>query len=153
MRRGQLKLVAVVGLVVVALSGFSPAKRGGSDGGDGGGCGKDSSSSSDSSGSSSSSGGTSGGTSGGSQSRPTGNITDCLGVSSTDAATVQVKAPVARSGNYTVEVSFLNDTGDVVTTGQQQVQLGSGESRSIKVRVRDSTYADQVTECRLDTIR
>ncbi|MBU7598421.1 hypothetical protein JGS22_012545 [Streptomyces sp. P38-E01] len=156
MRRSQLKLAAVVGLVVLVLSGFTPAKRsgGGGDGGDGGGCGKDGGSSNSSSGTDGGSSSTSvgGGTGGGSRSRPTTNITECIGQSG-NAATVRITAPSGFSRSYTLKVTFLNATGDVVTSGQQQVSLEGSETKSVKVPARDTTMLDQVTECRLDPVR
>ncbi|MCK1796736.1 hypothetical protein MTQ01_12055 [Streptomyces sp. XM4193] len=157
MRRSQLKLAAVVGLVVLVLSGFTPAKRsgGGGDGGDGGGCGKDGGSSNSSSTSSGTDGGSSttsvGGT-GGSKPRPTTSITECIGQSG-NAATVRITAPSGFSRSYTLKVTFLNSTGDVVTSGEQYVSLEGSETRSVKVPARDTTMLDQVTECRLDPVR
>lgn len=157
MRRSQLKLAAVVGLVVLVLSGFAPTKRGGGDGGDGGGCGKDGGSSSSSDGGSSSGtdgGSTTGGTTGGSgtNARPTTNITECIGQNG-NSATVQITAPSGISRSYTLKVSFLGETGDLITNGEQRISIGGGETRTVKVLARDSSLLDQVTECRLEPVR
>lgn len=159
MRRSQLKLAAVVGLTVLALSGFAPTKRSGGNGGDGGGCGKDGGSSSSSDGGSSSSSGTDGGgttssgaTSGGTSSRPTTNITECVGTAG-NAATVRVTAPNGMSRTYTLKVTFLNATGDVVTSGEGQISIGGSETKTVKVFARDTTLLDEVTECRLEPVR
>ena len=156
MRRSQLKLAAVVGLVVLVLSGFAPTKRGGGDGGDGGGCGKDGGSSSSSNGGSSGTDGGSttstGGTTGGANSRPTTSITECVGQSG-NSATVRVTAPSGLSRTYTLRVSFLDETGDLITNGEQKISIGGGETRTVTVTARDSTLLDQVTECRLEPVR
>lgn len=163
MRRSQLKLAAVVGLVVLVLSGFAPTKRGGGDGGDGGGCGKDGGSSSSSNGGSGTDDGSTsgtdgssttstGGTTGGGNARPRTSITECVGQSG-NSATVRVTAPSGLSRTYTLRVSFLDETGDLITNGEQKISIGGGETRTVTVTARDSTLLDQVTECRLEPVR
>ncbi|MBB1246741.1 hypothetical protein GL263_24780 [Streptomyces durbertensis] len=144
--RSQLKLAAVVGVVILALSGFTPAKRGGTDGGDGGGCGRDSSSGT-------SGGSSSGGTTGGSadKPKPTANIVRCAGVAD-PTADVQVSAPSSRSGSWTVTVRFMDDSGIVVSTGSERVSLEAGQSRNITVRMTDPARLDEVANCGLEPV-
>lgn len=160
MRSRHLRLLAVVGLVVLALSGFTTNKSsGGSSGGGkssssssksksgGGGCGKDSKSSSYSG--SSSTGGTTGGAS---KPRPTTQVIECVGMKE-ESATVRVTAPPGLSRTYTLRMDFLDDTGYPVTDGKSTVTLEGSEVKNVKIPLRDRSVVNQVVDCRLEPVR
>ncbi|MTE19524.1 hypothetical protein F0L17_10375 [Streptomyces sp. TRM43335] len=158
--RRHLKLVAVVTVVTLALSGFSQARssggsgksRGGGSSSGGGGCGKDTSSgrSSQSRSYVDTDGGSSSGTSGSSSRdrEPRVEIVDCL---ATDGKTVVEM--VSRGGTewYTVHVSFLDD-GGAIGTGSERVRLGAGETRRVEIDPNDPGIASRVDDCEITRV-
>ncbi|PJE97666.1 hypothetical protein CUT44_11030 [Streptomyces carminius] len=165
--RRHLRLIAVVTVVVLALSGFSQARSsggkgggsrsGGGGGGGGGGCGKDSSSSSSSSryrggdsdndGGSSSSGGS--GSSSSSSRKPDARIVSCLGK---DGKTVVELKSRGRTETFVVYVDFRDETGSLVGSARAQTRLKAGQTKRVEMRPEDSAAADRAKECDLRSV-
>ncbi|MDK1472586.1 hypothetical protein QNO07_03940 [Streptomyces sp. 549] len=168
----QVKLLAAVTAVLLALTGFSHTGTSGKGGGgksrssgssSGGGCGKKSTSGSSNSGNTYKSngrnntyrGGTSGGTSGGSGSdsssrRPTGSVKQCV-TTTRAVATVRVD-PRTRNGSHRVHVDFLDRNGVLVDSGSTVVLLQSGKPVDVDVPMDLPEKAGDVTNCRVQSI-
>lgn len=159
----HLKLIAVVAVVVLALSGFSQARggkggggsRGGSSGG--GGCGKDKSSrSSYNSGYRYTTSGSSSGSSGSSSSsapperKPDARIITCA---DRKKGTVVELTGTNRSGTYTVQVGFLDEDGLSVDTGSERVRLKAHETKRVEVKQNNPDTASQVEDCFVGQVR
>ncbi|WP_051717731.1 hypothetical protein [Streptomyces megasporus] len=157
----HLKLIAVVTVVVMALSGFNLARSGGGKGGGsrsgggsgGGGCGKDKSSSSRYNGGyryNSTTGG-SGSSGSGSSSRsrePDARIVSCA---ATGGKTVVELVSRGRTETFTVHVDFLDDSGEVVDTGSRRVSLKSGATKRVELEP-DRVPVHRVDACRIDDV-
>jgi hypothetical protein len=151
----HLRLIAVVTVVTLALSGFSQARSGGGKGGGGrgsssksggGGCGKDSSSSRSSySGYRST---TAGSGSSGSSSRedePDAEIISCAGP--TKGTVVELSD--GDAGTYTVRVALVDDFGDVIDTSSQRVSVRRNQTKRVEVKPRDPRMVDAADDCRV----
>lgn len=179
----HLKLIAAVAVVLVALSGFSPARSSGGKGGGsrssskGGGCSSSSSSSHSSSSSydddndsSYTSGSTSGGrrynstTGSGSRynnsnnsrrdSEPSSTVTQCAAGSGTSAkAVVSVRNPNRGSETYEVKVEFADASGLYVDSGTAEVTVGSRQEKPVDVRMSHPDRIAEVASCKVVHVR
>ncbi|MBO8192964.1 hypothetical protein ITI46_14990 [Streptomyces oryzae] len=174
----HLKLLAAVTIVLVALSGFSPARSSGGRGGGvskshssgghgGGGCSSKKSSSHSSSHSNydsddsytSSSGSTSGGSSR-SQARGSGTIAECaaakgkkLQVKEVPGATVRVRNSGGRTGTFTVTVTYRDVNGEIVDTGSAIATVRAGRTRTIEVPMERPEYVRKVKQCEVTSVQ
>jgi len=163
----HLKLIAVVAVVVLALSGFSQARGGkgggGSKGGGrsssgGGGCGKDKSSrSSYNSGYRyTTSGGSSSGSSGSSSSsapperKPNARIITCA---DRKKGTVVELTGTNQSDTYTVRVSFLDENGLSIDIGTERVHLKAYETKRVEVKQNNPRTAPPVEDCFVNQVQ
>lgn len=174
----HLRLIAAVAVVLVALSGFSPNRKGGSRShSKGGGCSSSTSSSHNSSGSSYDSGssdrydsddddysgsrrynsttGTNGSRNGTARNTtPTGTVTRCAAASGSEAkAVVEVRNPKSYGKTYRVTVAFLDATGTAVDTGTAEVEVGSRDTEPVDVRMSQPRRVDEVAECRFQSVQ
>ncbi|MGI5353106.1 hypothetical protein ACQEU8_33735 [Streptomyces sp. CA-250714] len=172
-RMRHLKLLAAVAIVLVALSGFSPARSssggGGksrSSGGDGGGgCSSEKSNSHSSSryDNDSTSGSTSSTTTGGSgrsQASGSGTVTECAAAKgkklrgkNEPGATVRVRNSGGRTGTFTVDVTFRDADGAVVDTGSAIATVRAGRSSSVEVPMERPEVVRKVTQCEVTSVR
>jgi len=178
----HLKLIAAVAVVLVAISGFSPAKSGGKGGSrssskGGGGCSSSSSSSHNSSSSSydgkdsydsdygdgyksdsrryNNTTGSSGSrnSSSSSDSSPTGTVTQCAADSGTDAkAVVSVNNPNGSRRTYSVKVEFSDTAGTFVDYGTARVNVGANERKPVDVRMDNPARIDEVSDCEVVSV-
>lgn len=176
----HLKLIAAVAVVLVAISGFSPAKSGGKGGRSssskgGGGCSSSSSSSHNSSsydGKDSYDSGYDDGyksdsrrynnttgsngsrnSSSGNDSSPTGTVTQCAADSGTDAkAVVSVNNPNGSRRTYTVKVEFSDTAGTFVDYGTARVKVGANERKPVDVRMDHPARIDEVSDCEVVSV-
>lgn len=173
----HFKLVAAVAVVLVTLSGFSPARSSG--GSSSGGSSSSGSSSSGSSGSGSSGSGSSvskssggGGCSSSSSrshnsygsgsghaqhdsrdSRATGTLLKCAADGAGEpAATVRVKNP-GETRTVDVEVDFLDGNGGFVDTGSTRVTVRRDGTKKVRVAMEQPKLLDEVEECRVLSVR
>jgi len=168
----QLKLIAAVAVVLVALSGFSPGRRGSSHHhSGGGGCSSSNSSShnssssyddDDDSGSSYDKGYNDGYRRGnrydttpnptrsstGGSSTPTGTIEECAAQGGgRPVAVVSVQNPNGGRKTYTVKVDFRDATGGVVDSGSATAGVSGNGTESVDVRMEHPDRVGQVDEC------
>jgi hypothetical protein len=173
----HLRLIAAVAVVLVAISGFSPARKGGGrSSSKGGGCSSSSSSSHNSGNSSYDSGtkddydsddrysggsrrydsttGTTGSRHGTARNRSaSGTVTQCAARSGSEAkAVVEVKNPKGYGTTYRVEVAFLDVSGTRVDSGTAEVEVGSRDTEPVDVRMEHPSRVDDVSECRLESV-
>lgn len=175
----HLKLIAAVAVVLVAISGFSPARKGGGRS-SGGGCSSSSSSSHSSSDSSYDSSSSSGGgsSSGGSSYRrdsgsyrsttgttgsnngdsrngtATGTVVRCAAQSGSEAkAVVRVRNPKSHGRTYRVKVEFVDQSGTFVDSGLADVRVGSRSSESVDVRMKHPERMDDVDRCLVESVK
>ncbi|MFP8960699.1 hypothetical protein ACLIYP_09055 [Streptomyces nanhaiensis] len=154
----HLKLIAVVTVVTLALSGFSQARSGGGKGGGGrgsssksggGGCGKDKSSSrSGYSGYRSTTAGSSSSGSSGSSSRKDEPDAEIISCAKGRKGTV-VELSDGDAGTYTVYVDLVDDFGDVIDTASQRVSVRRDQTKRVEVRPRDPVMVDAADDCRV----
>lgn len=178
----HLKLIAAVTVVLVALSGFSPAKSGGRSGGSskggssgkGGGCSSSSSSSHNRSSGSydndsgynsgyddgyrrgsryNNSTGKSGSSHSSSSSSPTGTIQRCAAEDGTEAkAVVRVRNPNGERRTYRVRVNFRDAADTLVDTGSAPVRVGAHGSGTVDVRMEHPDRLGEVAECQIVSV-
>ncbi|SCK07822.1 hypothetical protein [Streptomyces sp. WMMB 322] len=178
----HLRLIAAVAVVLVALSGFSPGRKGGGSrsGGKSGGCSSSSSSSHNGSGSGhdsvskdrygsgggsysgsrryNSTTGTTGTTSSGSgsaadRSPASGTVTQCAARSGSEAkAVVQVRNPKSYTKTYRVKVKFVDTSGLGVDYGEARVRVGSRDTQPVDVRMAHPKRIGDVSECLVESV-
>ncbi|WP_314174852.1 hypothetical protein [Streptomyces winkii] len=176
----HLKLVAVVAVVLAAISGFSPARKGGGhrSGGSGGGCSSSSSSSHNSSNDAGSDYGTGSkdgyGSDGGRRSSrryhsttgttgagngaarngaASGTVTRCAAQSGSEAkAVVEVRNPKSYSKTYRVKVKFLDGAGAQVDSGLAKVEVGGRDTEPVDVRMGHPERVGDVSECLVESV-
>jgi hypothetical protein len=175
----QLRLLAAVAVVLVAISGFSPARKGGGhrSSGKSGGCSSSTSSSHNSSGSSYDSGSKksgygSSGSGYGSGSRryhsttgttgpnhqsgsgsATGIVTQCAARSGGEAkAVVEVRNPKGYSKTYRVRAEFLDASGLRLDSGSAHVEVGSRTTGLVDVPMAHPKRIGDVSECRVTSV-
>ncbi|AXI73293.1 hypothetical protein ACIQIG_19050 [Streptomyces bacillaris] len=167
MMRRQIKLAAVLVVVVLALTGFSTASSGGKgskskgSSSSGGGCSNSKKSNSgyrhnDYSDDDSSSSGSSGSTYG----TPTPTASDAPVVrvircarpgkgkrKAVTASVVELRSNDTRSHRYEVDVTFLDARGNTVDTAETTTTLDAGDVRSLTVRMDSPRKVSQVSRC------
>ncbi|MDX3851781.1 hypothetical protein [Streptomyces sp. AK02-01A] len=174
MLRRRLKFAAVLVAVVLALTGFSSSRGGkgsgsGGSSGDGGGC----SNAEKNNGSYANSGhngsgydanddyGSSGGSSGGSyRDDPTPTATSgvraevitCVRPArgkrkAVTYAAVRLEAGSGAAGAYEVEVTFMDAAGVIADSGDTEVTLESGETRTVRVAMDSPAKVARVRAC------
>lgn len=174
----HLKLIAAVAVVLVALSGFSPGRKGGGShrsGSKSGGCSSSSTSSHNSSGSGydgvskdrSGSGGyhggsrhygsTTGTTGSGSgsanRSSASGTVTQCAARSGSEAkSVVEVRNPKGYGKTYRVKVKFVDSSGLQVDSGEARVNVGSRSTASVEVPMAHPKRVGDVSECLVESV-
>jgi len=178
----HLKLIAAVAVVLVAISGFSPAKSGGKGGGSrssskgGGGCSSSSSSSHNSSSyddgkdsydsdyddgynrgsrryNNTTGSNGSRNRSSGSDSSPSGTVTQCAADSGTGAkAVVSVSNPNGSRKSYSVKVEFSDTAGTFVDYGTARVDVGANENKRVDVRMDNPARIDEVSDCEVVSV-
>lgn len=178
----QLKLIAVVAVVLVAISGFGPARKGGGhrSSGSGGGCSSSTSSShnsydsshnssydstdSDSGYSSGHNSSHSSGYRSGSGTRShhgstgyggtaSGSVTECAARSGNQAkAVVEVRNPKGYSKTYRVRVEFLDASGLRVDSGSAEVTVGGRDTGPVDVPMANPKRIGDVSECRVTSV-
>ncbi|WP_070020696.1 hypothetical protein [Streptomyces nanshensis] len=177
----HLRLIAAVAVVLVALSGFSPGRKGGGRShshSSGGGCSSSSTSSHNSHSGSGSYDGTSddrsygsgdgyrnsrrynhttgtttGSRNGTTDASPSGTVTRCAAQSGSEAkAVVDVRNPNRVGKSYRVTVVFLDASGATVDSGTAEVRVGSRATQSVDVRMAHPKRIGDVTECRVQSV-
>ncbi|MEQ4611298.1 hypothetical protein ABMX48_35535 [Streptomyces cavourensis] len=167
MMRRQIKLAAVLVVVVLALTGFSTASSGGKgskskgSSSSGGGCSNSKKSNSgyrhnDYSDDDNSSSGSSGSTYG----TPTPTASDAPDVrvircarpgkgkrKAVTASVVELRSNDTRSHRYEVDVTFLDARGNTVDTAETTTTLDAGDVRSLTVRMDSPRKVSQVSRC------
>lgn len=158
----HLKLIAAVAVVLVAISGFSPARKGGGhrSSGKSGGCSSSTSSSHNSSHSSYNSSHNSG--SGKTRSHhgstrysgtASGSVKECAAQSGSQAkAVVEVRNPKGYSKTYRVQVEFLDASGLRVDSGSAEVTVGSRGTGPVDVPMAHPKRIGDVSECRVTSV-
>jgi hypothetical protein len=157
----HLKLIAAVAVVLVAVSGFSPERRGGGRS-HGGGCSSSSSSShsstyddddydddydSDSDSSYDS------GSVDSSPSSPTGTIVRCAAQEGSDAtAVVSVLNNDAETQSYTVTVDFRDSSSTVIDSGEATVTVDGDGSQNVDVQMEHPDRVGEVAECEVSSV-
>ncbi|NLU71103.1 hypothetical protein HCC30_28155 [Streptomyces sp. HNM0574] len=159
----HVKLLAAVTVVLLALSGFSPARSGGSGGksssssrGGGGGCSSAGSAShSSQTGSDSSySGGGSGHSGGNRQRSPHSSVSECAAATSGKPySEVRVKSDDSSYRTFTVVVDFLDEQGAVVDTGRATARVPGGRTKTVTVRMERPSAVSMVENCRVRSVR
>lgn len=175
---GRIKLVAAVAVVLVALSGFSPAKSGKGRSKSGGGCSSSSSSSRSSSssydsgkddygkgygdgykhGSRRHTGTTSGttssnGSTSGNDSTAKGRVAKCAAERGLEPVSeVTVHNTNSRSRTYRVEVEFRDVTDARVDKGTATVRVAGNKRKTVDVRMDHPDRISEVADCRLVAI-
>lgn len=174
MMRQHIRLSAVLVVVVLALTGFSTSSHGGrghgskSNGSSGGGCSNSEKSNggyhrsdyddNDDYGSSS-------GSSSGNQATPPPSLTAAeepqVSVircarprkgkrKAVTFSTVRLTANAAGSHTYEVDVQFLDVLGNLVTTGDADVDAEGGETTTVTVRMASTSKVSEVAKCEVD---
>ncbi|MBT3076314.1 MULTISPECIES: hypothetical protein [Streptomyces] len=167
MMRRQIKLAAVLVVVVLALTGFSTSSSGGKgskskgSSSSGGGCSNSKKSNSgyrhnDYSDDDNSSSGSSGSTYG----TPTPTASDAPVVrvircarpgkgkrKAVTASVVELRSNDTRSHRYEVDVTFLDARGNTVDTAETTTTLDAGDVRSLTVRMDSPRKVSQVSRC------
>ncbi|MEU7314949.1 hypothetical protein [Streptomyces sp. NPDC007083] len=174
-RMRHLKLIAAVTLVLVALSGFSPARSSGGSSksrgghGGGGGCSSKKSSSHSSSrdydndyDSDDSYGTTTSGSSGSSRqdrARGSGTVTECAAAKGKNlknrdepGATVRVRNSGGSNGTFDVEVAFRDGNSEIVDTGSAIAVVRPGRSKTVQVPMDHPDRLRKVRECEVTSV-
>ncbi|MEU3194893.1 hypothetical protein ABZ686_30635 [Streptomyces sp. NPDC006992] len=176
-RMRHLKLIAAVTLVLVALSGFSPARSSGGRGGSkshsksrsghgGGGCSSKKSSSHSSSrhydddyDSDDSYGTTTSGSSSSSRARGSGTVTECAAAAGKNlknrdepGATVRVRNSGGSNGTFDVEVAFRDGNSKTVDTGSAIAVVRPGRSKTVQVPMDHPDQLRKVRECEVTSV-
>ncbi|WP_019359520.1 hypothetical protein [Streptomyces sp. AA1529] len=180
-RMRHLKLIAAVTLVLVALSGFSPARSSGGRGGSkshsksrsghgGGGCSSKKSSSHSSSrhydndydndyDSDDSSGTTTSGSSRQNRARGSGTVTECAAAKGKKlknrdepGATVRVRNSGGSKGTFDVEVAFRDGDSEIVDTGSAFAVVRPGRSKTVQVPMDHPDQLRKVRECEVTSV-
>jgi hypothetical protein len=160
----HLKLIAAVAVVLVAVSGFSPNRKGGGRS-HGGGCSSSNSSSHSNSDSTynddndydSGSGYRSGSRtnhSNSGDSSPTGTVVRCAAQEGSDAtAVVSVLNHDDDVQSYTVKVNFRDSSSTLVDSGEAQVTVAGDGSQNVDVRMEHPDRVAEVAECEVASVR
>ncbi|MBE9498619.1 hypothetical protein IHE61_08615 [Streptomyces sp. GKU 257-1] len=174
----HLKLIAAVTLVLVALSGFSPARSSGGRGGSkshsksrsghgGGGCSSKKSSSHSSSrhydndydNDYDSSGTTTSGSSRQNRARGSGTVTECAAAKGKKlknrdepGATVRVRNSGGSKGTFDVEVAFRDGDSEIVDTGSAFAVVRPGRSKTVQVPMDHPDQLRKVRECEVTSV-
>ncbi len=173
----HLKLIAAVAVVLVALSGFSPARKGGGRSGSssskGGGCSSSSSSSHNNSSSYDSDSdsdygkgygdgyrrgsrhNTTTGTTGSRHSRGStdGTVEECAAATGDGAkAVVNVSNTTGRTKTLRVKVEFRDTSDTVVDAGSASVTVSGNGSSSVDVPMENPQRLDEVSECEVVSV-
>ncbi|MFI7242740.1 hypothetical protein [Streptomyces qinglanensis] len=180
-RMRHLKLIAAVTLVLVALSGFSPARSSGGRGGSkshsksrsghgGGGCSSKKSSSHSSShydndndyDSDDSYGTTTSGSSSSSRqdrARGSGTVTECAAAKGKKlknrdepGATVRVRNSGGSNGTFDVEVAFRDGNRQIVDTGSAIAVVRPGRSKTVQVPMDHPDQLSKVRDCEVTSV-
>ncbi|OEU97303.1 hypothetical protein AN217_04800 [Streptomyces qinglanensis] len=177
-RMRHLKLIAAVTLVLVALSGFSPARSSGGRGGSkshsksrsghgGGGCSSKKSSSHSSSrhydndydNDYDSSGTTTSGSSRQNRARGSGTVTECAAAKGKKlknrdepGATVRVRNSGGSKGTFDVEVAFRDGDSEIVDTGSAFAVVRPGRSKTVQVPMDHPDQLRKVRECEVTSV-
>ncbi|WP_222314722.1 hypothetical protein [Streptomyces cavourensis] len=167
MMRRQIKLAAVLVVVVLALTGFSTASSGGKgskskgSSSSGGGCSNSKKSNSgyrhndygdDDSSSSGSSGSTYGTPTPAASDAPVVRVIRCARPGkgkrkAVTASVVELRSNDTRSHRYEVDVTFLDARGNTVDTAETTTTLDAGDVRSLTVRMDSPRKVSQVSRC------
>lgn len=152
-RFGRLRLVAVLAVVVVSLTGFQTRayKHRSNGSGSGGGCSSSHSTSHSynggSSGSTSGSGSTTGSTSG-SGAKPTASVKSCADGDGSSVVVVDDTAG-GKGGDYVVEVTFYDADGTKVDTGRKSAYIIAGGTTEVVVEMDDPALDDGHLTCKI----
>ncbi|WP_405728225.1 hypothetical protein OG607_26170 [Streptomyces sp. NBC_01537] len=146
-RLGGLRLVAVLAVVVVSLTGFQTRvhKHRSSGSGSGGGC--SSSHSTSHSYNTGSSGSTSGSTSG-SGTKPTASVMSCADGDGSSVVVVDDTAG-GKGGDYVVEVTFYDADGKKVDTGRKGAYITAGGTTNVVVEMDNPELDDGHLTCKV----
>ncbi|MFD5971579.1 hypothetical protein [Streptomyces bacillaris] len=167
MMRRQIKLAAVLVVVVLALTGFSTASSGGKgskskgSSSSGGGCSNSKKSNSgyrhndysdDDNSSSGSSGSTYGTPTPTASDEPVVRVIRCARPGkgkrkAVTASVVELRSNDTRSHRYEVDVTFLDARGNTVDTAETTTTLDAGDVRSLTVRMDSPRQVSQVSRC------
>ncbi|POG48670.1 hypothetical protein BV881_03755 [Streptomyces sp. ZL-24] len=167
MMRRQIKLAAVLVVVVLALTGFSTASSGGKgskskgSSSSGGGCSNSKKSKSgyrhndysdDDNSSSGSSGSTYGTPTPTASDEPVVRVIRCARPGkgkrkAVTASVVELRSNDTRSHRYEVDVTFLDARGNTVDTAETTTTLDAGDVRSLTVRMDSPRKVSQVSRC------
>ncbi len=167
MMRRQIKLAAVLVVVVLALTGFSTASSGGKgskskgSSSSGGGCSNSKKSNSgyrhndygdDDNSSSGSSGSTYGTPTPTASDEPVVRVIRCARPGkgkrkAVTASVVELRSNDTRSHRYEVDVTFLDARGNTVDTAETTTTLDAGDVRSLTVRMKSPRKVSQVSRC------
>ncbi|MEU2824437.1 hypothetical protein ABZ763_19680 [Streptomyces bacillaris] len=167
MMRRQIKLAAVLVVVVLALTGFSTASSGGKgskskgSSSSGGGCSNSKKSNSgyrhndygdDDNSSSGSSGSTYGTPTPTASDEPVVRVIRCARPGkgkrkAVTASVVELRSNDTRSHRYEVDVTFLDARGNTVDTAETTTTLDAGDVRSLTVRMESPRKVSQVSRC------
>ena len=167
MMRRQIKLAAVLVVVVLALTGFSTASSGGKgskskgSSSSGGGCSNSKKSNSgyrhndysdDDNSSSGSSGSTYGTPTPTASDEPVVRVIRCAWPGkgkrkAVTASVVELRSNGTRSHRYEVDVTFLDARGNTVDTAETTTTLDAGDVRSLTVRMDSPRKVSQVSRC------
>nr|WP_030120893.1 hypothetical protein [Streptomyces californicus] len=161
MMRRQMKLAAVLVVVVLALTGFSTAgkSRGGKSGSgssSGGGCSSSKKSNNDDSSSSGSSG---------SYGTPTPTASDAPAVrvircaaprkgkrKAVTSSMVELRAEEPGSQEYEIDVRFLDGSGRTVDTAETTTIVDGGDVRTLTVRMESPGKVSRVKRCEVTAV-
>ncbi|MFJ4119998.1 hypothetical protein ACIP3U_01550 [[Kitasatospora] papulosa] len=171
MVRRQMRFAAVLVVVVLALTGFSTSSHGGksgksgksrSSGGSGGGCSSSKKSNNgyrdyddDYDSSSSSSGGS---TYGSATPSPTASDAPGLRVvrcaqpkkgkrKANTSSSIEITSTAAGTHVYEIDVTFVDAKGLTVDTGETEVEVDGGDSRTVAVRMDSPRSVSRVKRC------
>lgn len=167
MMRRQIKLAAVLVVVVLALTGFSTSSSGGKgskskgSSSSGGGCSNSKKSNSgyrhndysdDDNSSSGSSGSTYGTPTPTASGDPVVRVIRCARPGkgkrkAVTASVVELRSNDTRSHRYEVDVTFLDARGNTVDTAETTTTLDAGDVRSLTVRMDSPRKVSQVSRC------
>ncbi|MFF5725401.1 hypothetical protein [[Kitasatospora] papulosa] len=168
MVRRQMRFAAVLVVVVLALTGFSTSSHGGksgksrSSGSSGGGCSSSKKSNNgyrdhddDYDSSSSSSGGSTYGSA-----TPSATASDAPGLrvvrcaqprkgkrKANTSSTIEITSTATGTHVYEVDVTFVDAKGLTVDTGETEVEVDGGDSRTVAVRMDSPRSVSRVKRC------
>ncbi|MFD9879674.1 hypothetical protein, partial [[Kitasatospora] papulosa] len=172
MVRRQMRFAAVLVVVVLALTGFSTSSHGGksgksgksrSSGGSGGGCSSSKKSNNgyrdydddDYDSSSSSSGGSTYGSA-----TPSATASDAPGLrvvrcaqpkkgkrKANTSSSIEITSTAAGTHVYEIDVTFVDAKGLTVDTGETEVEVDGGDSRTVAVRMDSPRSVSRVKRC------